>query len=165
VKNRLKTILKERFKGARRIALLGVGSDLRADDASGMLVAGKAEKALKRIRRRTEVKVFLGSTAPENLTGEVKSFKPDHIVIADTAEFKSKPGTVLVVSPEEIRGATFSTHTMPTGILADYFTKSLKAKITIIVIQPKSIKFGTSLSSEVKSASSSVASSIISAIR
>ena len=85
----LTTELKNRLKAAKRIAVLGVGSELRGDDVAGMLVAGAVQKKSKKIR------VFLGATAPENLTGEIIKFKPTHLIIVDTADIKEKPGTIL----------------------------------------------------------------------
>ena len=35
----LLTVLREKLAGATRVAILGVGSELRADDAAGIMVA------------------------------------------------------------------------------------------------------------------------------
>ena len=67
----LKTSLKNRLEGAAKIAVLGIGSLLRADDAAGMLVAEEVEKRCGKTKGKPEVKVFFGETAPENLTGEI----------------------------------------------------------------------------------------------
>ena len=40
----LKTILKKKLKDAKKIAVLGIGSALRSDDAAGLLVAEELKK-------------------------------------------------------------------------------------------------------------------------
>ncbi|MCX5686329.1 MAG: hydrogenase maturation protease, partial [Candidatus Omnitrophica bacterium] len=93
--------------------------------------------------RRVPLKIFIGGTAPENLTGVIKKFKPSDILIVDALEMNRKPGEAILIDPAgQGFGVTFSTHTMPAKILADYFLKSFKCRITMIGIQPKSIEFG-----------------------
>lgn len=148
MENCLQSLLQNSLQGARRIAVLGIGSELRGDDAAGTLVAQNIAK--KNIgNKKITVKAFLGATAPENLTGEIKRFKPSHLVIIDTVDTGQKPGTVLVLDPEVVGGATFSTHTMPAKILAGYLKKSTHCKITIIGIQARSIHFGDAVSKDV----------------
>jgi len=142
----LKTTLKNRLKDASKIALLGIGSELRGDDAAGMLVARSlSEDAFLKER----LKIFFGETAPENLTGEIKKFKPTHLVIVDCADLGQKAGAIKLIMPEEIGGISFSTHRMPIKILADYLQESINCDILFIGIQPKIIDFGVSPSAEV----------------
>lgn len=154
--------LQARLKGAKRIAVLGVGSEFRADDAAGMLVAVQLRKKNK-IRR---LKVFEGATAPENLTGEIIRYKPNYIIIIDTADIKQKPGTILLLNTEDLgEGVSFSTHKLPAKVLMDYFIKSLKCKITLIGIQPKSIIFGKPVSNDVKYSVKEVTRAIMTAVK
>ena len=156
----LRTELKNRLKGAKRIALLGIGSELRADDAAGMLVAAGVGKKSKKIR------VFFGSTAPENLTGEIIRYKPTHIVMVDTADIKQKPGTVLLLENKDLgAGISFSTHKLPAKVLIDYFLSSLKCKVVLIGMQPKTLSFGKAVSREVKSSVKGVSDAIMDAAK
>ena len=160
----LKRELKARLKGAKRVAVLGVGSELRGDDIAGILVL-EALKKSKKIKPSIRLKTFEGSTAPENLTGEIKVFKPTHLIIVDTADIGESPGSVLLLRADEVgRGISFSTHKIPPKILIDYFTHSLKCEIIIIGIQPRSIGFGRNMSKAVISSSRSVAGSILKAL-
>lgn len=129
--------LKRLLDNAEKIAVLGIGSDLVADDAAGILVA----KALEKHQGR-KLKVFLGYSAPENLTGEIIKFKPSHIVIVDSADFKKEAGYTAIIDLKDIGGTSFSTHRLPTKIIADYLVQSCGAKIVIIGIQPKTLDFG-----------------------
>ncbi|MFA5255840.1 MAG: hydrogenase maturation protease [Candidatus Omnitrophota bacterium] len=160
----LKRELKARLKGAKRVAVLGVGSELRGDDIAGILVL-EALKKSKKIKPSIRLKTFEGSTAPENLTGEIKVFKPTHLIIVDTADIGESPGSVLLLRADEVgRGISFSTHKIPPKILIDYLTHSLKCEIVIIGIQPRSIGFGRNMSKAVISSSRSVAGSILEAL-
>jgi len=146
--------LKNRLKKAKKIAVLGIGSELRADDAAGMLVA-------QGVRQGRKLKSFFGETAPENLTGEIKRFKPTHIIIVDTADIKQKPGTVLLLDSKDVgSGVSFSTHKLPAKILMDYFVQSLKCSVVLIGIQPKTLKFGEAVSKEVKDTVKEISSAI-----
>ena len=158
----IKTLLASRLGGEKRLAVLAIGSDLRADDAAGILVG---ESIIKRNRSR-RLKVFLGQTAPENLTGEIRRFKPTHIVIVDTADMKEAPGTVLLLKPEELsKDITFSTHKMPAEVLIEYFIKSMGSAVTFVGIQPRTIKFGAKPSKDVRESAKEVASAILEVVK
>ena len=165
----LTTELKNRLKGARRVAILGVGSEFRGDDAAGILVARRVDKG-SRVKgqgssKRKSLKIFLGGTAPENLTGEIIKFKPTHIIIIDTADIKEKPGTVILLNNEDLgEGVSFSTHKLPPRIMMDYLSRSLKCSIMVVGIQPKTITFCKGVSKEVLSAAKEVANAVISAV-
>jgi len=160
----LKKTLISRLANAKRIALLAIGSDLRGDDTAGILVALELEKSLKKSKLRVPLRIFKGETAPENLTGEIKKFRPTDILIVDSIEMKKRAGTIALIDPARLGGGvTFSTHTMPAKILADYFLKSFECRITMIGIQPKSIEFGRLPSKSVISSARKIAKSILQA--
>jgi hydrogenase maturation protease HycI len=144
--------LKKSLSEADRIAVLGVGSDLRADDAAGVLVARRLKRSWTRPGSRRAA--FDGGTAPENLTGEIIGFiRGDgeggrgHVVFVDTADMDLKAGSVCLLSHDDLAGVSFSTHQLPLSILADYLQRSLPVDVSFIAIQPKTISFGKSLSS------------------
>jgi hydrogenase maturation protease HycI len=141
----LKAILKTSLKKAERIAVLGIGSELRSDDAAGLIAAEELEKI-----KNPKLKVFFGSTAPENLTGEIITYKPTHIIIIDSVDTDCKPGFILLIKPEDAGGVSFSSHMLPIKMMVDYMIESLGCDIIIIGIQPKSLIFGGNISNEVK---------------
>ncbi|MDD3905037.1 MAG: hydrogenase 3 maturation endopeptidase HyCI [Candidatus Omnitrophica bacterium] len=160
----LEKYLKNRLKGAGKIALLAIGSEFRGDDAAGLLIADNVKKLLKKNARR--FKIFIGATAPENLTGDIKRYGPSHILLVDSVDFKDKPGTIVVLSPLDIGdGVSFSTHKMPAKVLMQYFLKSFKCDPVLIGIQPASIEFGKSPTKSVVSASKEVALAIVKAMK
>ena len=160
---KLEKFLKNRLKGARRIALLAIGSDLRADDAAGLLVAEEVKKLLKHSNRN--FRIFIGATAPENLTGDIKRFEPSHILLIDSVDFKDRPGSIIVLSPRDIGdGVSFSTHKMPAKVLIQYFSRSFECDPILIGIQPATVDFGKSPSRHVIASAKEVASAIVKSI-
>ena len=161
----LKNKLKSSLKGAKKIAILGVGSELRADDIAGILSAQEIEKASKQISGSIDIKVFLGYTAPENLSGEIRKYEPSHIIIIDTADIGKRPGEVALFTSEDVGGMSFSTHKLPIKVLASYLTQSFDCKVLIIGIQPKTLEFGKTISKEVEMSAKNVSEAIREAIK
>jgi len=161
----LRKTLRNRLSDAGRIAVLGIGSDLRADDVSGMLACNYLKAKLSKRKRRVPVNIFFGETAPENLTGEIKRFKPTHLVIVDTIDAGKRSGSIYIFKPEDVGdGTSFSTHKMPAKILIDYLVNSCGCKATVIGIQPKTVEFGKSVSKSVRSSAEKVAGMLADAI-
>lgn len=150
----LRTALRKTIADARRVAVVGIGSRLRGDDACGLLAADSL-KSCKITGRR--LKIFTGATAPENITGEIKRFKPDRVILIDAADFKKKPGTVRLIKPEEAQGICFCTHQIPLQILADYLSRSIGCCVRIIGIQAKTLTFGAQLTPAVEKAAQELA--------
>ena len=147
---RIKTILKGKLRDAQKVAVLGIGSQLRADDAAGLIIAQELKKYFKDNKKRNLLKVFLGETAPENLTGQIKKFKPTHLMVIDAVDFHLKTGALRVVDICTEAGASFSTHRVPIGILRDYLYKSIGCETILIGMQPGSTEFCGCLSRKVQ---------------
>jgi hydrogenase 3 maturation protease len=60
----------------------------------------------------------------------------------DAADLSLAPGEYREIDPEEINGISFSTHTLPMKIFADYLKQATGAAISIIGIQPENLDFG-----------------------
>jgi hydrogenase 3 maturation protease len=127
--------------------VLGVGSELRSDDAAGLRVA--AALAGNPI---PGVLALEGGSAPENCTAEVRRLGPSHLIIVDSADLGEPPGTIRIVSRTDIRSSSFGTHALSLGVLADYLATEVGCVVTVIGIQPVSLAFGESLSAEVTAA-------------
>ena len=164
---RLKTILENRLRDAQRIAVLGIGSELRADDAAGMLIAKELKAFIKEKKKekRNSLKVFLGQTAPENLTGEIKKFKPTHLIIIDAVDFHQKAGSTRVIDLCGESGGSFSTHRIPAQVFKDYLYKSIACETITIGIQPESLEFCGSLSPKVQESVRAVSKEIREALK
>jgi len=156
----LKITLKKQLHNAGRVALLGLGSKLRGDDAAGIFVARTLSNLPQATGENTRLKVFIGDTAPENLTGEIKKFNPTHLIIVDSADMHEKAGVVKLIDSERACGFSSCTHSLPLKILTDYLFKSIGCRTTIIGIQPKTLDFGSCLSVQVKKSAEDVSRSL-----
>jgi hydrogenase 3 maturation protease len=173
----LKTAIRRNLKGARRVAILAIGSSLRGDDAAGLEVADQLRRLKVNARRKavhsalhtphSTLRVFLGETAPENLTGQIKKFRPTHLVILDAADAAGKrPGSVTLIQHDLLRGgSSISTHNLPVNILVQYIQQSVPCRVLILGIQPKSHEFGRPLSAPVQKAARRAASALAAALR
>lgn len=143
--HQLEAAARETLASNRSIAVVGIGAELRADDVAGVLVARRiAEESLPSITG------IDGSTAPENVTGEIIGASPALVVFIDAAEMGLKPGEVRIIPLEEIEGFTFCTHTLPLSVILSYLASSLNATFMVVGIQPKDTSVLGGVSPEVE---------------
>lgn len=161
---KLNTALKNRLKNAKKVGILGIGSEIRSDDAVGIFIAAKLQAYIKNKKIRA-VKVFLGQTAPENFTGEIRKFNPTHLIILDAIDFKKKPGSIGIVSARSEKGVSFSTHRMPIKFLTDYLYQSISCQSIIIGIQPQSLDFCVNLTPAIQKSAKMLLTEIIEALK
>jgi hydrogenase 3 maturation protease len=128
--------LRKSLEGARRVAVLGVGSELRGDDGVGLVAIRELERISPRLVKGCALGVYWGSTAPENLTGAIREFNPSHLVIIDAAMLSLPTGGARIIERGEIGGISFSTHRLPMNILLDYIASSIPCALVVIGIQP-----------------------------
>jgi len=140
---------------AGKTAILGCGSILRGDDAAGYCIAERLSGLSGNAR------AFCGSSAPENLTGEIKRFRPDTLLVVDAADIKQPPGTVALIPPDSVSGATFSTHMLPLRVMLDYLRREIGCKIYLLGIQAASLETGTEMTPEVSSAVEDIVSVLL----
>ena len=158
----MRDFLAGRLEGASRLAVLGVGSELRSDDVAGILVARKFGEALP---GRRDLLVVEGCTAPENFTGIILRFEASHLVIVDCADMGAPPGSFKLFPPEEIGGLSSSTHSLPLSIIIAYLDRYHPCETLVIGIQPKTLAFDGPPSQEALRAASSVAGILIRAAK
>ena len=133
---------------------------MRADDAAGLLAAQALASLLDRSQtlQQLAVEIFLGETAPENLTGPIKAFQPTHLVVLDALDTGGEPGHICLLHPDEIAAsATASTHNASLTLLTDYLRRFLDFKILLIGIQPQTLEFGKPPSTPVRKAARNLA--------
>ena len=136
------------LKGVGRVAIVGVGSEMKGDDAAGIEVVRRLRGKLK----SPKVLLIEGGVAPENFTGQIRRFKPTHMLLIDATDFGSKPGDVVLAEPEAIVGQSISTHTLPLSILAGYLREQTGAKIMLLGIQPARARMGAQMSTPMRDA-------------
>lgn len=143
----LTTILKEKLNGAGKITIMGVGSELRGDDAAGILVVRELEKN-KIFQDSSKFQILYGHTAPENFTGEIRKFNPSHIIMIDSADMNIEPGSIFVIENDKITSTAFSTHSLPVKVMVNYMKESIAAESIVIGMQPKNLGFEKAVSEE-----------------
>jgi hydrogenase maturation protease HycI len=131
-----------------RIAFVGIGHELRGDDAAGVMLA----RAMQPLAASDRLLVIDAGSAPENCTGLLRRFRPDLVVLADAAQMDESPGTVRWLAWQDTAGLSASTHTLPLHVLASYLTADLGCDVALIGIQPAENAIDTSLSPVVQQA-------------
>jgi hydrogenase 3 maturation protease len=140
----------ERLRGAERparVAVVGMGQDLRGDDAAGVVVA----RALQRlVSAHDRLLVLDAGPAPENYTGSLRRFAPGLVLLIDAAQMDAPPGAVRWLSWQSAAGLSASTHSLPCSMLASYLVASLGCEVAILGIQPADTSIGARLSGVVR---------------
>jgi len=117
-----------------RVAILGIGHELRGDDAVGLEVARQLQNS---IGRRPGLMVIETGPVPENYTSRLRRFRPDLVVLVDAAIMGERPGTVCSLDWQNLGGITFSSHALSLQLLASYLNAELNCQVNIIGIQPE----------------------------
>lgn len=139
----LEIFLKEILK--KKLAMLGVGSELRGDDGVGPYLSEK----LSGFNSESFLSIN-GDLVPENFTRDLRKFQPDNIIIIDAAFMGKSAGDIEIVKINELTGISFSSHSMPLSVLGKYLSQEIGANVYILGIQPIYIDFGSELSLEVR---------------
>lgn len=137
-----------------RVAIIGVGNEMNADDGAGVRVV---KRLAARLPATPGVLLIDGGTAPENYTGPLRRFKPDLVIEIDAAEQDEPPGTTAWVDWRDADGLSASTHTLPPSVLAEFLVTDLHCQVALVGIQPATLEMRPSLSPDVERAVSVLA--------
>jgi hydrogenase 3 maturation protease len=159
LKTDLKKILAQRLKDTKKIAILGIGSELMQDDAAGIIISQNLQNKFG--EKHTNFKIYTGYTTPENFTKDISDFNPEQLILIDSADMKLKPGTIAEVPVERITDFSLGTHKLSLAMMIKYLREVIDCKFTVIAIQYKSVEFNGPVTSEVKSAINEVADLLI----
>ena len=125
------THLRYRLATACRIAVVGIGDKSSIVDRLGMEAALEIE-----LLHIPGVRVFFAGTMPESMTGPLRKFHPDHVLLLDSADMDTPPGTIAIIEPERIPAGYFSTHALPLSAVMEFLENDSGTKVTLIGIQP-----------------------------
>ena len=143
-----------------KIAILGIGNELRRDDAVGLAVVDRLSSSID----DPSVIVLNCQNAPENFTGNVKRIKPTCIVLIDAADFGALPGDARIFQLRDLEEFSVTTHKASLVTLGEYLQSEINCNIFVIGIQPADCDFGSGLSPVARRASIVVADSVSTAI-
>jgi len=121
-----------------RIAVVGIGSEIIPDDSVGVRVVREMKKLYKRhLSSSIEIRMFEGGIAPENITGAIRDYSPSYVFLVDTINDEKNLDSMRIISKKEVGGISFSTHTIPLHLLADYLDRTIPCKSVIIGLNPR----------------------------
>lgn len=141
-----------------RIALIGVGNELRGDDAVGCYIA----QQLSGIR---DALVIDAGESPENCAHQLRKHEPKLVFLIDAVDMGMEAGSVIILSASELpEWIAVSTHGMPLKLFADYLSCEIKAKVVLIGIQVKSTGLFAPMSEEVRATADALVKIIRSAL-
>ena len=132
-----------------RLAILGIGQELRGDDAAGLLLVRELKQKLP--ENENLLLIETGPT-PENFTGILRRFRPELVLLVDVAWMDEQPGAVRWLTPNEITGVSALTHTLPLHVIASYLSSELGCETMLLAIQPRGVDFDQPVSEEVEEA-------------
>lgn len=124
-------LLRQRVQKAKRLAIVGIGDECTPPDRLGMWAAGQIGK-----HRLPGVEVFQAGTVPESITGPLRRYRPGHVVFLDAADMGARPGSILLIEPEQINASLISTHVLPLTVVMEYIEREIGTGVTLLGIQP-----------------------------
>jgi hydrogenase 3 maturation protease len=143
--------LKDWLRGAERLAVVGAGSTLRADDAAGMEVVTRLMEAYPP-DANPHLLFCPGETAPENFSGKIRAFNPTHLLVVDAGDMGLAPGEIAEIPAEKVGGPAFLSHMLPLKVLINYLVGDTGAKSALIGIQYQSLEFDAPMTPEIAAA-------------
>jgi hydrogenase 3 maturation protease len=160
LKNSWKKPLSKRLRKSRRQAFVGVGQELRGDDAAGILAVRALEQALATVQAPAPF-CYEAGPLPEASAGALRRFRPDTVTFLDAADLGEPPGAVRWIEPDEIGGFAGSTHTFPLGGFAQYLESELRCRVAVLGIQPEHLDFDAPVSARVQAAIKEIVKAIL----
>ncbi|HNW97968.1 MAG TPA: hydrogenase maturation protease [Bacteroidales bacterium] len=142
------TSLTEELKKTKKLAILGVGSELMQDDKAGPEITLYLEK--KYGNENPKVRIFTGFTTPENFTKAIADFNPGHIIIVDAADLKLAPGEFTDLPIERITDFSLGTHKLSLVMMIKFLKETINPKFSVLAIQYKSIFYAEKMTKEMK---------------
>jgi hydrogenase 3 maturation protease len=156
----LSRLLNQNKNNLTRLAIVGIGNEFRGDDAAGVLVA-RALPARETNADAGHILIIQAGHAPENVTGDLRQFAPELVLLIDSADMGEEAGAISLIPMEQIEGMSASTHSLPLSMLVRYLTLELNCEVVLLGIQPKSIELGEIVSAEVTQAVNTIVDEIL----
>jgi hydrogenase 3 maturation protease len=142
----LQKALKKWLTNGERVVVAGIGNPIRSDDFVGV-------KIVQNLQGKISERVYLieCETVPESFLQPIVEFNPTHVLLIDAAIIGLKPGEMRLMDPQRIADfPAISTHMLPLRLFCEYLTATTKAKIALLLIEPKNVEFGEGLTPDVQ---------------
>jgi hydrogenase 3 maturation protease len=142
-----------------RVAIVGIGNEFNGDDAVGVLVARRLSKC-EYAADAGHVLVIEAGQAPENITGELRRFNPQVVILVDAAQMDAPPGRIAWIPWETTSGMSASSHSLPLSMLARYLTLEFGCTVHLLGIQPAQNHQTGILSTQARAATNEVTNAL-----
>ncbi|UCD07383.1 MAG: hydrogenase maturation peptidase HycI [Candidatus Aenigmatarchaeota archaeon] len=139
-----------------KTVICGVGNRMRGDDAAGPMVIDELKKTLK----DNNILLLDCEHFPENFLKRILDFKPEKLILVDTADMGDKPGTFRKIDLDSVKKQALSTHKLPLTLLVNYLRSKIDFKLVFLGIQPKQRGFDEQVSGECKRAVKNISKEI-----
>lgn len=136
-----------------KVAILGIGHELRGDDAAGVVAARELQSLVGASlalalgdRQGSPLRIIDAGAAPEAFTGQLRRFRPDLVIMIDAAQMDLPPGSIRAIEWQDTIGLSASTHSLPLNVIAQYLISELACDVIILGLQAAANDFDTPLS-------------------
>lgn len=151
----------EWLKGKKRVVVVGVGNPIREDDNVGLVVLGGLQGKVPE-----SVCLLECEMVPEGYLLDIEEFKPSHVLLIDAAVLGRQPGDADLVKVNEVAAfSAVSSHMLPLRLFCEYIEKTTGAKIRLLLVEPKTMEFGESLSPELQVAADKLTELLLGLLR
>jgi hydrogenase 3 maturation protease len=144
IESALEEGLRKFISGATRVAVLGIGNDMRTDDGLGPFVIEGLNLD------HPDLLIENVGSVPEAFARPLVEFGAQRVIMVDAADMGKPAAHIDLITKERIGGITISTHSMPLSLLMMYLEQETKGKTVLLGVQPKSIVFGEGLTPEIR---------------
>lgn len=150
--DKIEQVLQNWFEGSKRIVIAGIGNPIRSDDYIGLkIVEGLQGKV------GGNVCLLECETVPESYLLEIEKFNPSHVLLIDAAFLGLEAGESSLAELDEVPAfSAVSSHVMPLRLFCEHIKKVTHAKVSLLLIEPKSIAFEEGLSVEVQATAANI---------
>jgi len=114
----------------RKIVLMGVGNELRGDDAFGVALAERIEHAIA-------PRVFVTHDLPEDYAVKAADLRPDVVLVLDAIDFHARPGEVHLVAARDVPPTPGVTHRPSLEMMARFLELDAGADTWVLGVQPE----------------------------
>ncbi len=127
----------------KRLTILGVGNELRGDDAIGPALVNALQGKI------AATLIDAGDT-PEDYWAVLEAIHPEVVLIVDAVALGSAPGDVALVEIAQLAGTRLTTHNTSIALLAQALRERTACDVLVIGIQPQELSLGMPMSQRVR---------------
>ncbi len=129
----------------KEIIFVGLGNEYKGDDAAGLVLLDQIKLSFK----FADANFIKAGTNPENYLDKILALNAKAVIFVDAILLYEIPGTIKILSPEEVDTLSISTHTFSIKMIENYLKQQQHLEFFYLGIQPQSMKFFDNISNDV----------------